>query len=269
METYLDNSATTKCHEKVMEIVTKVMTEDYGNPSSKHKKGVDAENYLKQTSEIIAKELKVKEKEIYYTSGGTESNNWALIGTAMANKRRGNHIITTSIEHPAILQPLAYLEEQGFKITYLPVDEHGLISMDDLKEALTEDTILVSTIHVNNEIGAVTSVEEIGTYLKANYPQVIYHIDGIQSFGKYRIYPKKAGIDLLSASGHKIHGPKGVGLLYIDERVKISPMILGGGQQKGMRSGTDNVPGVAGLGIATSESYKDLEKKVNQMREQR
>lgn len=261
MEAYLDNSATTRCLESVRDIVVKTMMEDFGNPSSRHRKGVEAERYIKEARERIAKTLKVNEKEIYFTSGGTESNNWALIGAAMANRRAGMHVITTAIEHPAVIQPMLYLEEQGFRITYLPVDRYGRIDMEELKAAVCEDTILVSTMYVNNEIGAVEPVEEIGKYLKEEHPRILYHVDAIQAYGKYRIYPKKCGIDMLSVSGHKIHGPKGVGFLYVNEQVKIHPLILGGGQQRGMRSGTDNVPGIAGLGVAATEAYQDFEGK--------
>lgn len=261
MEAYLDNSATTRCLESVRDIVVKVMTEDYGNPSSRHKKGLTAELYLREAREQIARTLKVQEKEIYFTSGGTESNNWALIGSALANRRAGKHIITTSVEHAAVIQPLMYLEEQGFRVTYLPVDRYGRISLTKLEEAICEDTILVSVMYVNNELGAVEPVEEIGRLLKEKYPQILFHVDAIQAYGKYQIRPRRMGIDLLSVSGHKIHGPKGIGFLYVNEKVKLKPLILGGGQQKGMRSGTDNVPGAAGLGVAAREAYADFEEK--------
>lgn len=261
MEAYLDNSATTRCLESVKDVVVKTMMEDYGNPSSKHEKGMLAERYLRDAREKIAGTLKVNEKEIFFTSGGTESNNWALIGTAMANKRAGNHIITTVIEHPAVLQPMAYLAEQGFRITYIPVDSRGILNMDALRKALCEETILVSVMYVNNEIGSVQPIAEIGKLLKDIYPWAVFHVDAIQAYGKYRIFPKKIGIDLLSVSAHKIHGPKGVGFLYINEKVKIHPIIFGGGQQRGMRSGTDNVPGAAGLAAAAREAYRDLEAK--------
>ncbi len=261
MEAYLDNSATTRCLESVKDIVIKTMMEDYGNPSSRHIKGVEAERYLRWAREEIASTLKVSEKEIFFTSGGTESNNWALIGAAMANKRSGNHIITTAIEHAAVLQPVMYLKEQGFRVTILPVDSRGHISLDDLKEALSEDTILVSVMYVNNEIGAVEPIEEIGKLIKSCRPEILFHVDAIQAYGKYRIWPKRLGIDLLSVSGHKIHGPKGIGFLYVREKTKLQPLILGGGQQKGMRSGTDNVPGAAGLGAAAKEAYTDFEEK--------
>lgn len=265
MEAYFDNSATTKCYEKVKEIVCKTMTEDFGNPSAMHKKGVEAERYLKETSSVIARLMKVSEKEILFTSGGTESNNLALIGGAMANKRSGNHIITTEVEHPAVGQPVAFLEEQGFEVTVLPVDHCGVVKIQALEEALRPDTILVSTMFVNNEVGSVMPVEKIAKIVHEKSPKALYHVDAIQAFGKYRIYPKKIGIDLLSVSGHKIHGPKGVGFLYISEKAKIKPQILGGGQQNGMRSGTDNVPGIAGLGAAVEGIYKDFEKNVEHM----
>jgi len=261
MEAYLDNSATTRVSEAVRDVVVKVMMEDFGNPSSKHMKGVEAEKYLRESREIIARTLKVNEKEIYFTSGGTEANNWALIGTAMANKRAGNHIITTAIEHPAVLQPMMYLKEQGFEVTFLPVDETGLISLDDLRKELRPDTILVSMMYVNNEIGAKEPVEEAAKLVHELAPKAYVHTDAIQAYGKYRIHPKKIGVDMLSVSGHKIHGPKGVGFLYVSEKVKIHPLILGGGQQKGMRSGTDNVPGAAGLGMAAKEAYENFEEK--------
>ncbi len=265
MEVYFDNSATTRCYDSVKDIVVKAMTEDFGNPSAMHLKGVEAEKYIKSSAESLARLLKVQEKEILFTSGGTESDNLALIGATLANKRSGNHIITTSVEHPAVSQPALFLQEQGFEVTYLPVDSRGVVKMDALKAVLREDTILVSVMYVNNEVGAVMPVEEIAALVHEKSPKALFHVDAIQAFGKYRIYPKKMGIDLLSVSGHKIHGPKGVGFLYINEKAKIQPQILGGGQQGGMRSGTDNVPGIAGLGTAAVEIYKNLEENVENM----
>ena len=256
-EVYLDNSATTRCSERAKDLMVKVLMEDYGNPSSLHMKGVEAENYIKEAKKKIAKTLKVDEKEILFTSGGTESNNTALIGAALANKRAGNHIITTSIEHASVSAVAGYLEELGFRVTYLKVDADGIISLDELREAVCEDTILVSMMMVNNEIGAVEPIEEAIKVIKEKNPNTLVHVDAIQAYGKYRIFPKKLGIDMLSVSGHKIHGPKGVGFLYIDEKVKIRPLIYGGGQQKDMRSGTENVPGIAGLGVAAKEMYTD------------
>ena len=265
MEVYLDNSATTRCLPSVAELMTKVMCEDYGNPSSMHNKGVQSEKYLRYAKEIIAKNLKVQEKEILFTSGGTESDNIALIGTAMANCRAGKHIITTRIEHPAILQTCAFLEEQGFKITYLPVDHNGIIRLSDLEQAMTRQTIIVSIMHTNNEVGSLQPIAEAGALIKRMNPNTVFHVDAVQGFGKFRIFPKKMNIDLLSVSAHKIHGPKGVGFLYINDKVKIKPIIFGGGQQKGMRSGTENVPGIAGMAKAVEEIYTDFDAKVDRL----
>lgn len=259
MEVYLDNSATTRCFDDVAAYMTQVMCADYGNPSSLHTKGVQAEKYVRQARETIAKNLKVNEKEILFTSGGTESDNLALVGTAFANMRAGKHLITTAIEHPAILQTMQYLEQQGFRVTYLPVDRYGRISLEELDRAITNDTILVSIMHTNNEIGALEPIAEAGALIKQRNPNIVFHVDAVQGYGKFRIYPKRMGIDLLSVSGHKIHGPKGIGFLYVDEKVKIRPIIFGGGQQKGMRSGTENVPGIAGLGRAVELVYSHLE----------
>ena len=269
MEIYLDNSATTRCYQEVCEIMVKTMREDYGNPSSMHMKGVESEKYIKEASSSIAKTLKVNEKEIYFTSGGTESDNWALIGTALANQRKGKHIITTAIEHPAVSAPCEFLEKQGFTVTKLGVDSQGRISLEELEQAITPETILVSVMYVNNEIGTVQPIAEIGNLIKRKNPGTYFHVDAIQAYGKYRILPKKLKVDMLSVSGHKIHGPKGIGFLYIDEKVKIFPYIYGGGQQKGMRSGTDAVPQVAGLGIAAEKIYGNLEENVNHMRQLR
>lgn len=262
MEVYFDNSATTKVLEPVKDIVLKTMTEDYGNPSAKHKKGMEAERYIKEAAEIIANTLKVEPKEIVFTSGGSESNNMALIETAMANKRAGNHIISTGIEHASVYNPLAFLEEQGFLVTYLSVDSQGHISLEELEAAIRPETILVSIMYVNNEIGAVEPIEAISKVIKKKNPAIVFHVDAIQAYGKFIIRPKRQGIDLLSVSSHKIHGPKGVGFLYVDQRVKIRPLIYGGGQQRGMRSGTENVPGIAGLSVAAKLMYTDHAKKV-------
>lgn len=265
MEAYFDNSATTRCYPEVAEIVVKTMTEDFGNPSAMHLKGVEAEKYVREAAQILAKILKVNEKEIIFTSGGTESNNLALFGGADANKRSGNHIITTSVEHAAVGQPAERLEQMGYEVTIVPVDHRGVVQLEVLEKALRPDTILVSTMYVNNEVGAVMPVEEIAKLVHEKSPKALYHVDAIQAFGKYRIYPKKAGIDMLSVSSHKIHGPKGVGFLYINEKARIQPQILGGGQQAGMRSGTDNVPGIAGLGVAAKMVYTDFDKKIEHM----
>ena len=264
-EVYLDNSATTKCYDSVAQIVTRVMLSDYGNPSSMHMKGVEAERYVRHAGEVIAGTLKVNTKEIIFTSGGTEADNMALIGAAMANRRAGDHIITTRIEHPAVLQTMAYLESLGFQVTYLPVDETGVIRLEELQEAVTRDTILVSMMHTNNEIGARQPVAEAGALIKERNPSALFHVDAVQGYGKDWIYPKRMHIDLLSVSGHKIHGPKGIGFLYKSERAKVNPIIYGGGQQAGMRSGTENVPGIAGLAQAAEQIYSDLGRECEQM----
>ncbi len=265
MEAYLDNSATTRVSDTVKDLMIKVMTEDYGNPSSLHLKGIEAEKYIREATDTLAKLLKIQPKEIIYTSGGTESNNLALIGGAMANKRAGNHIITSDIEHASVLATMKFLEENGFRITYLPVDDKGHVSLEALKEALCDETIMVSIMHVNNEIGAIEPIEEISKLVKTYKSSIIFHVDAIQSFGKLAVNPKKMGIDMLSVSGHKIHGPKGSGFLYVSEKIKLKPIIFGGGQQKGMRSGTENVPGIAGLGLAAKEAYTDFETKIAKM----
>lgn len=269
MDCYLDNSATTVCHESVKDIMVEAMTVNFGNPSSMHLKGVDAEKYIKQAKTNIAKTLKVNEKEIYFTSGGTESDNWALIGAVEANKRAGKHIITTIYEHPAILDTCKYLEEQGYEVSYIPVDKYGVVDLEVLKNELREDTILVSMMHVNNEIGAVLPIDEVSAIIKNFNKNILFHVDAIQGYGKYKIFPKKQGIDMLSVSGHKIHGPKGTGFLYINEKVKIKPIIHGGGQQGGFRSGTENVPGIAGLGLAAKECYENLDEKIQVLYELR
>lgn len=259
MEVYLDNSATTAVFPEVAELMTKIMCADYGNPSSLHMKGVQAEQYLRYAKETLAKILRVNEKELYFTSGGTEADNIALIGAAMANKRRGNHLITTQIEHPAIMQTMHYLEEQGFRVTYLPVDAFGRISLVDLQHAMTRDTILVSIMHTNNEIGSLQPVVEAGELIKRMNPSTLFHVDAVQGFGKAKIFPKRMNIDMLSASGHKIHGPKGVGLLYVADKVKIAPLSHGGGQQSGLRPGTENVPGIVGMAKAAELLYQHFD----------
>ncbi len=265
MEAYLDNSATTRCSDEAVKIMTKVLQEDFGNPSSLHNKGMEGENYVKAARSEIAKTLKVNDKEIYFTSGGTESNNLAIIGAARAYRRSGNKVITTMIEHPSVANPFAYLEDNGFEVTYLPVDNLGRVDLNALREAMTEDTILVSVMHVNNEIGAVQPIEEIAEIVKSVNKECVFHVDAIQSYGKFRIYPKKMGVDMLSVSGHKIHGPKGSGFLFVKDKIKLKPIILGGGQEWGMRSGTENVPAIAGLGVAAREIYADFDNNIDRM----
>ena len=265
MKAYLDNSATTRTFDEVTEYMSHVMKDVFGNPSSMHMCGVDAEREIKKAKETLARTFKAGEKEIIFTSGGTESDNLALIGCANAYRRDGMHLITTKVEHPAILETMKHLEETGFTVTYLDVKKDGRVDPASLKAALTDDTILVSIMHVNNEIGAVNDVETLARTVKSYKPSINFHTDAVQSFGKFTIHPKRSGIDLVSVSGHKIHGPKGTGALYINEKVKIKPIVFGGGQQKGIRSGTENVPGIAGLGMAAGIIYDGLEAKTDRL----
>ena len=265
MEVYLDNAATTKVSESVQQVMIKAMNVDYGNPSSMHKKGFESEQQIKKAKKELCSLLKCKDKNIIFTSGGTESNNISILGTALANKRKGKHIITSSVEHPSVTQPLIFLEKQGFEITYLPVDTMGKVSTENLKKALRNDTILVSIMYVNNEIGSVNEIASLSKVVKNFDEKIVFHVDAIQAFGKYNIIPKKSGIDLMSVSAHKFHGPKGIGLLYIEDGVKISPILFGGGQQNNMRSGTENVPGMIGLSKAACECYQNLDEKIDRI----
>ncbi len=265
MTAYLDNSATTRCFDEIREFMCEIMDKHYGNPSSMHMAGVEAEKYIRYAKDIFAGILKVKPKEILFTSGGTESDNLALIGCARACRRTGKHIITTKIEHPAVLEPCKYLEDEGFEVTYLDVDGSGRVRPDDLKEALRDDTILVSVMYVNNEIGSLQPIAGLGRIIKEHNRDTLFHVDAVQGFGKVRISPVREHIDLLSVSGHKIHGPKGVGLLYVGDKVKIKPIMFGGGQQKGLRSGTENVPGIAGMARAAELLYDGFEAKTDRM----
>ena len=267
LRAYLDNGATTKPFDEVKEIMLRTLDVDFGNPSSLHTKGMEAEQYIKKARTVVAQSLKVKEKEILFTSGGTESNNTALLGAAFANRRAGNHIITTKIEHPSVHNPLIFLEQNGFEVTYLDVDKNGHINMQELEDAIKDSTILVSVMYVNNEIGAVLDVKGISRIIKEKNSNTLFHVDAIQAYGKYGIYPNKLGIDMLSVSAHKIHGPKGVGFLYIKDKTKIRPIIYGGEQQNGMRSGTENVPGIAGLMEAVRKIYENHEQKIAKLYE--
>ena len=268
-EAYLDNSATTRCFPEVVELMNKIYLEEYGNPSSMHHKGVEAERQITEAKKSLAQILKVNEKNLLFTSCGTESDNIAIIGGALANARRGRHLITSTIEHPAVLESMRYLESQGFEVTYLPVDEYGIVSPDLVEETVRDDTILVSIMHTNNEIGAVEPVREIAKRINAKNPSALFHVDAVQGFGKAQIYPKKWGIDMLSVSGHKIHAPKGTGFLYIADKIKVKNLIFGGGQQNGMRSGTENVAGIAAMGLAAKMMYQDFDSKIERLYELR
>ena len=254
-EIYFDNAATTRVRPEVVSLMDEVMMKDYGNPSSKHILGVHAENYIKNAAQQVAGSLKVKPSEIVWTSGGTEGNNMALIGTALSRKGYGRHIISTAIEHAAVYKPLEFLESLGFEISIIGTDNKGHIDKEELKRIIRPDTILVSIMWVNNEIGAVQDIASIGRLIKETNPRTYFHTDAVQAYGKLNLRPKEAKVDMLTASSHKIHGPKGAGFIYIDDKAHVSPIILGGGQQKDRRSGTDNVPGIAGTGLA-AELYR-------------
>lgn len=263
---YLDNSATTMCYPEVASLMQQLLCEDYGNPSSMHRLGVEAERFLRAAREQIARTLKCKEGEILFTSGGTESDNLALFGAARAYHRQGRHIVTMQVEHPAVLEAAAALEKEGFEVTYLPVDEAGVVRLSDVEAALRDDTILVSVMQVNNEIGSVQPVEEIGKLVKRRNEKTLFHVDAVQGYGKVPLSLSAARIDLMSVSGHKIHGPKGAGFLYVRKGVRLIPLLYGGGHQGGLRSGTENVPGYAGLGLAAKMIFSGMEEKTSRMR---
>ncbi len=255
---YLDNSATTRQFDEVTQYMAEIAGAYFGNPSSMHLAGVDAEKAVRDSRETIAGILKADPKEIFFTSGGTESDNLAIAGCAYANRRKGSHIITSRIEHPAVLETVRHLESEGFKVTYLDVAKDGRVDPASLREALCSDTILVSVMHVNNEIGSVNDIEALSGIVRSYDPSILFHTDAVQSFGKLDVLPKKMGVDLVSVSAHKIHGPKGVGFLYVKNGTKINPILFGGGQQNGLRSGTENVPGIAGLALASKISCCSL-----------
>ena len=265
-EVYLDNAATTRVSPAARDAVLAELTDNYGNPSSLHRKGSEAERLLRGARETIAEGLRVKEKEIYFTSGGTESNNWAILGGAKARIRQGKHVITSAIEHPSVSESFRRLEQEGFELTVLPVDKEGFIRPSDLAAAVRPDTVLISLMAVNNEIGTIEPVRELAESAKSVNPSLLFHVDAVQAFGKIPLAPKSWKVDLMTGSSHKIHGPKGSGFLYISENVRILPLIQGGGQEKGLRSGTENMPGIAGFGAAAAESLAMLDENAAYMR---
>ncbi|QTL99513.1 aminotransferase class V-fold PLP-dependent enzyme [Iocasia frigidifontis] len=246
-EVYLDNSATTKPLTEVIDYVSKVLTNNYGNPSSLHNKGLAAEKIIKEARNLIAAYLKTNPEEIYFTSGGTEANNLAIRGVCYNYSNRGKHIITTEVEHPSVKETFLALEEEGYEVTFLKADQQGYISIDKLVQTIREDTILVSIIHVNNELGTIHSISKIAELIKKSNSKTFFHVDTVQSFGKVLLLPADWGIDLLTISAHKIHGPKGIGALYVKKGIDLKAQIIGGGQENGLRSGTENVPGIAGF----------------------
>lgn len=265
MEIYLDNSATTKPYEEVVEEMVKALTTEYGNPSSLHKKGIEVDRKIKDIRQNIARSLGVKDKEIFFTSGGTESNNTIIRGVCHNFRKTKSHIISTTIEHPSVLATLADLEKDGFEVTLLEVDESGKINIEDVKKAIKSSTILISVMHVNNEVGSIQPVEEIGKYLKTLDEKIYFHVDCVQSYAKLRFRPTRYNIDFMTVSGHKFHGPKGIGFMYVKENSKMKPIITGGGQESSIRSGTENVPGIYGLGKAVEIMNKDLDDKIKKI----
>ena len=263
MEIYFDNSAATRPYDEVASAVFDTMSNNYGNPSSLHKLGIEAERAVKTAKERVAAGIKANPSEILFTSGGTESDNIALFGTASAN--RGRHIISTPLEHPAIINTLGELRERGYKIDYTPVDSSGKVILKDFERLIRPDTFLVTAMIVNNEIGTIEPIAEMAKILKSVNPRAVFHTDAVQGFGKVPINVDALGVDLVSLSAHKVHGPKGMGALYIRRGTKIKPIIYGGGQQQGMRSGTENVPGMVGFGIAAKIAATDLGKKIERM----
>lgn len=249
---YLDNGATTPVHDRVKEVLIENMDKYFGNPSSLHKLGIEAEKSIKNSRKIIAQYMNVQEKSIVFTSGGSEANNHAIKGVASTFIKRGKHIITTAIEHASVYNPFKQLEEEGFEIDFLKVDSEGFIDLEDLSGKIRKDTILVSIMHVNNEIGSIQNLEKIGKIIKSKNESTIFHTDAVASFGKLPLEPKKWNVDLLSVSGHKVYCPKGIGLLYIKEGLKITSLIHGGSQESGRRAGTENTSGICAFGEAVS-----------------
>lgn len=256
---YLDNAATTKTAPEVLEAMIPYFTEWYGNPSSVYGFAAKNKDAITRQRETIAKALGANPNEIYFTAGGSEADNWALKATAEAYKDKGKHIITTKIEHHAILHTGEYLEKKGFEITYLEVDEKGMVRLEDLKAAIRPDTILISVMYANNEIGTIEPIKEIGSIAKEH--GILFHTDAVQAFGQVPINVDECNIDMLSASGHKLNGPKGIGFLYIRKGVKIRSFVHGGAQERRRRAGTENVPGIIGLGTAVERAVRTMEER--------
>ena len=266
MEIYLDNSATTKPYKEVVEKMMYALTEAYGNPSAAHRMGMKIEKEIKEIRRDIAKTLGAKEKEIVFTSGGTECNNTIIRSAASINGKRKKHIISTSIEHPAVLNTLEDLSEQGFDVTLLKVDKEGKIDLEELKSALREDTFLVSIMFVNNETGTIEPIKEAAKIVKEFNRDIVFHVDAVQAYGKINFRPSEYGIDFMSVSAHKIHGPKGIGFMYIKDGCRIKPLLTGGGQERNLRSGTENTPGIYGMGEAIRVMFTDIDKSIERIK---
>ena len=264
---YLDNAATTKTAPEVVEAMLPYFTERFGNPSSIYGFGAENKEAISRQRDTIAAALGASSSEIYFTAGGSESDNWALKATAEAYAAKGKHIITSKIEHHAILHTCEYLKQQGFEVTYLDVDENGIVKLDELRAAIRPDTILISVMFANNEIGTIQPIREIGEIAKEN--QILFHTDAVQAFGHLPINVDECHIDMLSASGHKLNGPKGIGFLYIRKGVKIRSFVHGGAQERKRRAGTENVPGIVGLGTAIARAVRTMEERTAKERELR
>lgn len=258
-EIYFDNSATTRLRDDVIDIILQSYTEAYGNPSSLHKKGIQAEKRVNTARETIAKAINCIGSEIILTSGGTEANNLAIKGIAHRYKRRGMHLITSKIEHPSVLNAFKFLEQEGFNVSYIDVDNDGVILLEELKKNITSETILVSIMMVNNEVGSIQPIERISKIFEEYGHEIILHVDAVQALGKIPIDVQKMGIDLLTVSGHKLHGPKGSGALFLRNGLNLQPLFDGGGQEHGLRSGTENVPAIVGLGKAVEIALAEID----------
>lgn len=256
---YFDNAATTRPSETVIEAYAKSLLSDFANPASVSRLGLYGEKIIENARKDIAKIIGANFSEIYFTSGGTESDNMAIFGAVRGYHRTKKHIITVNTEHPAVLMPYKFLEEKGFSVDYLSVDEKGKINLDELRDKIRDDTLMVSVMAINNETGTIQDIKEIGKIIKEKNKETLFHTDAVQAFGKYRINVKECFIDLLSASGHKFHAPKGTGFIYIKNKLNIKPIIFGGGHQDGMRSGTENPSAALALSLAANEAYSKLE----------
>lgn len=264
---YFDNAATTRALPEAVEKMAHMLCEEYGNPASVSAMGLAVEKEIKKAAESIARGIHCSPDEVFFTSGGTEGDNWAIYGTAEGYRRQGRHFITTQIEHPAVKNPMKKLEEEGAEVTWLGVDRQGHISLAELEAAIRPDTVLVSVILVNNETGTVQDAAAIGKLIKEKNPGTLFHLDAVQAFGKYPIDVEKMKADLLTMSGHKIHAPKGTGMLYMRKGLKVKPLMLGGGQQRGQRPGTENGPGAAALGVAAEMAFCSLRESIEAVRE--
>jgi cysteine desulfurase len=258
-EIYLDNSATTRVFPEIADRIYKIMTEEYGNPSSIHGRGLAAEKLVDEARQTISSQLKIKDKELFFTSGGTESNNMAILGIAESRRRRGNHIICSAIEHASVLETVKQLGQKGYKIDLCPVNSEGIIDLDALVNLVDDGTILVTIMMVNNEVGSIQPIKDAVSKVKGKNPEVLFHTDAVQALGKMAVEPRNLGVDLLSVSAHKIHGPQGAGALYVKEGTASANLFWGGGQEMGLRPGTENVSGVMGFGMAVRQAYANLD----------